>query len=1387
MSEIHLGISGRRCALGLFLLLSLGVVFVGIQAWSRDRHHGRPRSSPLPGGRAIPASWWAQVQQRIAAEEYNATPQAGLLQAPNRAQGFRTIFTSEGIEVVPRVGAAEWRLRWRTVSWGREGALATVATVPPRAQEARVEYERGPLVEWYENRPEGVEQGFTISGRPRGEGGVRIRGRFKAEGFELQPAANERGLTLRNRVDAAVLTYAGLVARDARGIELPSRLDLRGSDVELVVDDRSARYPVTIDPLLSAPSWTHEGDLANAQYGFSVATAGDVNADGFSDLLVGAPGYDNGALKSLGRAFLYLGAVDGPSVVADWSAQAGFLGGPGAFGESVASAGDVNGDGYSDVMIGAPQISNGPEASEGHVYLWLGGPSGGAGGASGMGANGTAANADWFAQADLHDARLGYSIAFTGDLNGDGYDDVALGAPGYSNGEASEGMVFVWFGAATGLGANGTPANADWSAQGNAANIAFGHSVAGAGDVNADGYADLLVGAPLANFAFLYLGSATGLGAPGTPLNADWSANGTQAGAQLGYSVATAGDVNADGYSDVIIGAPYYDDPTLDEGKAFVWLGGPSDLGANGNPANAAWSYRGGTNAARCGWSVATAGDVDGDGFADVVVGVPGYSGGQDSEGRVVAFRGSGSGLGTLSFWSYQSNQSGAQLGASVATAGDVNGDGFADIAVGAWLFHGDLSDEGQAAVFFGRAYGPETTASWIGEKNVAGARLGERVAAAGDVNGDGYSDVLVAAPYYDGGNADEGRVYLFVGQPTGLALNHSWSAEGNQTSAFLGGGIGAAGDVDNDGYDDVLIGAPLYDSGGMQDNGAVFLWRGGPAGLGVDGTPANASWRQDGTQSGEYLGLSVSGAGDVNGDGFADVVVGGYGWSNGQAGEGHALLFLGASTGLAAAPAWSAEGNQAGMRFGYTVASAGDVNADGFGDVIVGAPEYSGGQASEGRAYVFLGVQGGLAVVAQWTAEGNVAQAYFGHSAASAGDVNGDGYSDVIVGAYGYDGDQVAEGRAFVYHGSAVGVGAAPAWTAESNQSASQFGISVSSAGDVNGDGYSDIVVGAPGYQTGGVSTGSAFIWLGGSSGLGANGSPLNADWNDNGAQLGVQGMSFGDAVACAGDVDGDGFSDVIIGAPYADDGEVDEGAAFVFYGNLGHGMDRAVQQRRHDDASRVGLQNFSSSETAFRIRSLARSAGGRAHVRLEYELRSLGGPFEPGNAGRSPAWSSTGVPGARGSVIALDDYVGLPEGGGVIRWRTRVVTDSPLFPHGPWLSIPGNGRTEGDIRLLNGVLAVGPLAAGELSFALAGPNPFRDRLALCFVLPAPSHVRLEVFDAGGRRVTTLVNGALPAGVHAAAWNGRDDAGHPSPTGIYFARLTAGSVSRTLKTIRVS
>ncbi|MFH0980802.1 MAG: integrin alpha [Planctomycetota bacterium] len=1108
-------------------------------AMPAGRPDGQAAAQPAktPDSTDVPAGWWQQVQEDIRQSEYHVTWQTrtsladvpAAYQAPNRAHNLRTYFTPQGIRVLPRSGDAPgWEWGLKLAGYGRGEALPEPTAAELAADGNRMEYRREALTEWYVNDPRGLEQGFTLARSPSpferegwGESGTgeplrieltitgNLRGTLRADGrcVEFTTAGGVR-----------VLDFGELHATDALGGALPARFDWADGCLALLVDDAGAVYPITVDPLATTPDWTAESDQAYAHFGCSVATAGDVDGDGYADVIVGAYLYDNGGTDE-GRAFVYHGSASGLSTSANWTAEGDQVNAH--FGWSVATAGNVNGDAYSDVIVGAYGYDNGQDM-EGRAFVYHGS------------ASGLSAAANWTAESNQDGALFGYSVATAGDVNSDGYSDVIVGAPDYNNGQSDEGRAFVYHGSASGLSAA-----ANWTAEGNQDGANFGTSVATAGDVNGDGRSDVIVGAPYYDNgqpdegrAFVYHGSASGLSAA-----ASWTAESDQASARFGYSVSTAGDVNGDAYDDVIVGAYSYDNGGTDEGRAFVYHGSASGLGAAAN-----WTAESDQDGAYFGASVATAGDVNGDGYGDVIVGAHFYDDGQDSEGWAFVYQGSASGLSATPDWTAESDQALAGFGWSVATAGDVNGDGYSDVIVGAYWYTNGEAEEGRAFVFHGSGGGINPTPNWTGESDQASARLGCSVATAGDVNGDGYSDVIVGAYLYDNGQANEGRAFVYHGSASGPSATANWTAESDQANAEFGGSVMTAGDVNGDGYSDVIVGAHYYDNG-QNNEGRAFVYHGSGSGL-----SAAANWTAESNQANADFGGSVMTAGDVNGDGYSDVIVGAPLYDNGELDEGRAFVYHGSAAGLSAAANWWAESNQAGACFGYSVATAGDVNGNGYADVIVGAFCYDSMATDEGWAFVYHGSPSGLSSTPNWWAHGRRDSEFFGRSVSTAGDVDGDGYSDVIVGADGYDGGQTNEGAAFVYHGSASGLSTTADWMGKSDQESAGFGYSVATAGDVNGDGYADVVVGAYYYDNGQYQEGGAFLWLGSASGLGADGTPANADWAAEGNQAGAY---FGRSVGTAGDVNGDGFSDLIVGAYRYDNGQTDEGRAFLYYGS--------------------------------------------------------------------------------------------------------------------------------------------------------------------------------------------------------------------------------------------
>ncbi|MCZ7582578.1 MAG: integrin alpha [Deltaproteobacteria bacterium] len=396
-------------------------------------------------------------------------------------------------------------------------------------------------------------------------------------------------------------------------------------------------------------------------------------------------------------------------------------------------------------------------------------------------------------------------------------------------------------------------------------------------------------------------------------------------------------------------------------------------------------------------------------------------------------------GLSSAPDWTAESDQLNAWFGFSVSGAGDVNNDGYDDVIVGARLYDNGENNEGAAYVFLGQAAGVQSSPIWSAEGNQDGATFGYSVSSAGDVNADGYDDIIVGMPGYENGQNNEGKAFVFLGEAAGVQSSPIWAVESNEVTAYFGISVAGAGDVNADGYDDVIVGAPYY-ANGQNFEGRAYVFLGEAAG--VQSSPV---WTAEGNQQYAHFADDVSGAGDVNGDGYDDVIVGHPDYGNGEGFEGRAALYLGQAAGVQSSPVWTAEANQASAQFGYSVSGAGDVNADGYDDVIVGVPGHDNGQAYEGGAFLFLGQNTGLQSSPVWTAESNQAGGLFGYSVSGAGDVDADGYDDVVVGSSDYSNGQNEEGRAYVFLGQNTGLQSSPVWTAESDQASAHFGRSVS------------------------------------------------------------------------------------------------------------------------------------------------------------------------------------------------------------------------------------------------------------------------------------------------------------------------------------------------------
>jgi hypothetical protein len=644
--------------------------------------------------------------------------------------------------------------------------------------------------------------------------------------------------------------------------------------------------------------------------GYSVSGAGDINGDGIADLIIGALGADPNGNNLAGESYVVFGGTtvgsSGSFNLNNLDGSNGFVfNGTDAFdlsGNSVSSAGDINGDGFTDLIIGASGADNwfDDNGSPGKSYVVFGGTSVGSSGSFNLndldGSNGFVING-----IDVGDAS-GFSVSSTGDINGDGFADLIIGAPGVD----PRGKSYVVFGSST-VGAsrnlnldelNGSNGFViDSSETGNGAGV----SVSGAGDVNGDGFADLIIGTWQNSFpndsgkSYVVFGGTT-VGASGSfDLNGlDGSnglvINGIEGGNLSRVLVSGAGDINDDGFADLIIGAPeagvtFTDAGPAINGKSYVVFGGTavdsdghlnvSDLdGDNGFVINGIINAN-----AESGWSVSDAGDINNDGIADLIIGAPGpYIHSGDTPGN--------------SYVVFGSRAFGTQpLGS------DFNSDGQADI-----LWRNDATGENAVWLMNGTNLTQGVFITSVADPNWD-------IGGTGDFDSDGQTDIL-----WRNGATGENAVWSMNGTDLTQGIFITPVAD-------LNWDIGSTGDFDSDGQTDILwrnnatgenavwlmngtdlsegvFIAPVadlnWDIGGTGDfdsDGQIdILWRN-------DTTGENAVWLMNGTDLAEGvfitpvadLNWDIGGTGDFNNDSQTDIL-----WRNGATGENAVWLMNG-------------------------------------------------------------------------------------------------------------------------------------------------------------------------------------------------------------------------------------------------------------------------------------------------------------------------------------------------------------------------------------------------------------------------------------------------------------------------------------------------------------
>jgi len=431
----------------------------------------------------------------------------------------------------------------------------------------------------------------------------------------------------------------------------------------------------------------------------------------------------------------------------------------------------------------------------------------------------------------------------------------------------------------------------------------------------------------------------------------------------------------------------------------------------------------------------------------------------------------------------------------------------------------------------------------WTAASGQPSASLGMALAGGGDVNDDGFEDVVLGIPGFDDGQESEGTAFLYLGNGTAFEPTHAWQFTNNEAYSFVGGDVTFLGDISGDGYDDVAVGAWQDDGTVVNNSGAVRVFCGNAVGLG-----ALPCWVGAGGQEGGGFGFSVEG-GDVNGDGYGDLLVGAPDFDH-DAGEDEGavfvyhggplgLPFLGASTIL--------YGGTEFARFGYDVASGGNVDNDddGTDDVLVSQPDFAGATQGEGRASLFLGSADGVVDAEVWSYVSGFEMARLGHSIDIAGDTNGDGFDDLLIGMPWFDDLAMDQGQAMVFFGSDEELATEPDWIFSGWQSGGLAGSAVAGVGDLDGDGTDDVVVGASHADFDQPYQGMIFAFPG-LLDLGPSIFPGKTLVNPNETQYSF----FGSAVAPAGDVNDDGHADFVVGGWANSVGEQFEGTAMLLFG---------------------------------------------------------------------------------------------------------------------------------------------------------------------------------------------------------------------------------------------
>lgn len=1067
-------------------------------------------------------TWIADVQHRIEAEEYYFSWDEGrkAYQCPNRNNNFRTLVRQNGIEIISRfdnVKTENWTFKLIPLGESNssiiDNRLSTQKQTRFESGKAIIQYLQ--FETSYINNMDGLEFIYTLI-EPTSERGIK---HFETEvQSDLQYKINAAGdFTFYLESGEAVLPklrISKLMVIDADGKELTATMTIIESRSKILLSIEYDDTDATY-PIVIDPL------ISTPTWVYTEELAGKL---GFSAQIVpdiNGDGFDDiiggapnydGGHSDEGRALLFLGDAFGASLAPIWSVESNQ-----AFanmGRCVSYAGDVNGDGFGDVVVGAPRYDSG-STDEGRAYLYYGNVSG------------LNTTASWTYEPNQTSTYLGNFISDAGDVNNDGFDDLAIGMGLYNGVSTDCGRVVVFYGSISGL-----PPAYSWAYNGTHYLQYLGNAIDGNFDANNDGYDDLIVAGyntdnPENNEGrlFLFYGSAIGLSL--TPV---WTDDSNVSNRALGKYVVALGDVNGDGFGDFAASSENMINPETGTATGAVLI----YYGTSTIPADMPLDTLYGDYADdKFGYVLGGGGDFNNDGFRDMLVASSNYNG--DAEGKVYLYRGGPLGIDhetTWTFADYYNEELFYYYEHNLSLGGDVNNDGFDDILLG---ITSNFYGKGSLKLFFGGEIIPAEYPGQVVTGNQTSAKFGFAVTGNGDANNDGFADVIIAAPYFDSGSTDEGKVFYFKGSADSLSDSATWTAEGNQVSALFGSKIEFLSDFNNDGFDDLIVSAPNYDLY-FVDEGRVYIYKGTTFGFGY--LPLKTFL---GGQAGAKLGSAISQAPTLNGDVYADIVMSAPYYNNGLAGQGRVLAYTSTGTTFTNTPYFTLTGSQTNENFGFALDATEDINFDGYSDVAVSSPLFDGAFTDEGRVNLFLGGPA-FSATPVWTYDGGQATSQFGFSLAMVGQTSDQSYTDLVIGQPYFDNGQTDEGSIYYFRGNATGLNPTASFMNEGDSTTALMGYGIFALGDISNDHYADFAVSILNGDYGFQNQGLLHVYFG--TGIG-----VNKDINivSVGADAANQ---FGFSASAAGDLNGDDIHDFIIGAPLTDGTFTDQGSFFQQFG---------------------------------------------------------------------------------------------------------------------------------------------------------------------------------------------------------------------------------------------